>query len=203
MGHRTGKARTIFRDHTTAIPRHSLLCLLAADLISAWPAPIRQSTPTPPQSGAGHSSPPTQSSPPAQFWPPAQSSPPATSRAVRPKPGQRFCSRAAALHVKTPCLAIPVRQIAWSGSTIRPEARRVERRRASGCCFFACRYRKTAAHPRVRPEASLCATCIKFKKTVASRGQKVLKTVSMALNVSRSGCTRQGLMICCRFKENE
>ncbi|WP_292242397.1 hypothetical protein [Mesorhizobium sp.] len=43
----------------------------------------------------------------------------------------------------------------------------------------------------------------KSKKTVASRRQKVLKTVPIALNAARSSCARQGLMICCRFKENE
>jgi hypothetical protein len=191
MGHRTGKARTIFRDHTTAIPRHSLLCLLAADLISAWPAPIRQSTPTPPQSGAGHSSPPTQSSPPATLHHRHVTRGQAEARTavLNPPPERRpFMSKRPDWRFQ--CDRSP-------GAAARSDLKRVafDRRRASGCCFFACRYRKTAAH--------FCATCINSKKTVASRGQKVLKTVPIALNASRSGCTRQGLMICCRFKENE
>jgi hypothetical protein len=43
----------------------------------------------------------------------------------------------------------------------------------------------------------------KSKKPVASRRQKVLKTVPIAFHATRSSCARQGLMICCRFKENE
>jgi hypothetical protein len=43
----------------------------------------------------------------------------------------------------------------------------------------------------------------KSKKPVASRRQKVLKTVPIAFHAARSSCARQGLMICCRFKENE
>lgn len=122
MGHRTGKREPSFRDHTTANTAQFLLYFLAADLISAWPAPIRQPTPTPPKVApanfaADQSSPPTTSSTPLRGR--------GRRAIVRPdSQGQRFEPPPERRTFKSERpAAIPIRQIAWNGRTIRHKSK--------------------------------------------------------------------------------
>lgn len=116
------EARTILpRSHHCqyrAIP----VCFLAADLISAWPAPIRQPTPTPPKVApanfaADQSSPPTTSSTPLRGR--------GRRAIVRPdSQGQRFEPPPERRTFKSERpAAIPIRQIAWNGRTIRHKSK--------------------------------------------------------------------------------
>lgn len=62
-------------------------------------------------------------------------------------------------------------------------------------------------HGRLRADQAWiawgCETTGANQKQAASRRRNMLKTVPNASSAVRSGCARQGLMICCRYTENE